>query len=152
QTGRRAGGRPSNTVAEPRSPEKAMNRIVIATMLLAGSAASAEAQRSAHVVTPTTFWFQVGLGAGGQEDKNSVVDSDASAAFTARASLQKGIAMFTVRGATVTELFDNHVSDIGVLAGLATRPTGPFHAGIAAGVGRASGVEISGPLFGSTVT
>jgi hypothetical protein len=99
-----------------------------------------------------TFWFNAGFGLGELEDPSSTVSGGAKAAFSASASVQTGIVMFSARAATVTEIFDDHVSDFGVLVGLASRPTGPFHAGAAVGIGRASGLQVNPPFFGGTAT
>ena len=116
-----------------------------ATLLLTASAAA-----QAPTPEPVTFWFNAGYGQGWAEEI-----SGSENAFSLSGSLQWRWMLLSGRVAVVSSsVFDNAL-DAGLLAGFATPPARPWHAGVAAGLGvteapdgdRGLGVPLEGQLF-----
>ncbi len=103
-------------------------RFLIAVgVFLTSSTSSAAAQTGSTSRPPVTFWGQLALGAGGAADSGFYAAA-LSAAVQVRHILVLG------RVASIGTEDRKRMEEVGILAGVATRPA-VFHAGVAAGLG-----------------
>ena len=114
---------------------------------LALAAAPLVAQAPAR---PVTFWFNAGYGVGWAKGYSSRAD-----AFSLSGSVQWRWLLVSGRAAGVSFSIFDSVWDLGLLAGIASRPRRSWHVGLAAGLGameaqdgtRTLGVPLEAQLF-----
>lgn len=112
--------------------------LIAVGLFLTSSASSADAQSAATSRPPVTWWGQVALGAGGAADSGFYAGAISAAVQVRHILLMGRIASLGTEDRTRME-------EVGILAGVATRPA-VFHAGVAAGLGIATADEDSSAI------
>jgi hypothetical protein len=107
-------------------------RALIVVILLLAAASTTHAQAPTTKASRFTLWIGGGYGRGvaGQFE-------GAEEAFTVNVSAQQGHLLLSSRIAAVSSSIFDTSWDLGLLAGLASSPTGPIHMGAGLGLGYA---------------
>ena len=122
------------------------------TGLVAGMAvalwAAPAATAGQATARPASFWVTGGLGGSLYTGGEELGDDDAGLVLIGQVSYQTGPHILSLRGSIIAEIFDDALSDVGVLYGRGLEgETG--HASIAAGVAWVYAEDCPGGLFSS---
>jgi hypothetical protein len=114
-------------------------RCALIVALLVAAVSTTQAQAPTTKPSRFTLWIGGGYGLGAAGQYESLEE-----AFTLNVSAQKGRLLLSTRIAAVTSSIYDASSDWGLLAGIASSPGGPFHAGTALGLGYAEATSSEG--------
>jgi hypothetical protein len=125
-------------------------RTIVAALVLLGCAAPLTAQTAP--ADRFTWWASLGFGGGrfGGSDHNPDRAGGAGIIHLGVTG-QVGHLVLSARGTNITQILGDDAWDVGLLAGLATKP-GRFHGSVSAGIGAVGGQRVSQAFNGPTVT